>query len=141
MAHSSTRNRRTRVTTPVQRDTRSIARRSLLKRVYLPVSQLEDRRVFHPERAARVPRTLEGRPVHVRVKNPPRPEGIGGGFGERFAAAAAVPFGLSFADASRVVVCTRRKARREVLHANGVAGRRGLKPPRFNFWSKISCKG
>ena len=48
---------------------------------------------------------------------------------------------LSFADPSRVIVCLRRKIRREVIHAfkkNGKGGR-GQKRPKRNFYSAIGC--
>lgn len=46
--------------------------------------------------------------------------------------------GVQFADPRRVLVCLRRKMRREVLHAKSVAGGRVGKPRR-NVWSDVSC--
>lgn len=48
--------------------------------------------------------------------------------------------GLQFADPRRVLVCLRRKIRKEVLFAFGVGGQAGAKKkPRRNVASDISC--
>lgn len=46
---------------------------------------------------------------------------------------------LHFADPSRVVVCLRRRIRREVIHALRKNGKRGQKRPKRNFYSAIGC--
>lgn len=118
----------------------SFARRSLpLDRKLIEV---EDRRQFHPDGALRPSKRLTGVPARVVVKKPvPLKRGTGFSFGDEFTRYAVVPWQLSFEDSRRVVVCARRKVRKEVLHARGVAGARGLRRPRFNENSKISCKG
>lgn len=53
-----------------------------------------------------------------------------------------VPAGLRFQDARRVSVCRRRKARKEILHAMQVTGRRGVgrgKRRRRNRYSDVRC--
>lgn len=52
----------------------------------------------------------------------------------------AVPNRVSYARPQATPVCVRRDRRRQVLHALGVAGRRGLRPPRRNETSSISCR-
>lgn len=47
---------------------------------------------------------------------------------------------VGFERPDRVMICVRRKIRREVMHALGHAGKGGQKPPKFNFYSKISCR-
>lgn len=47
---------------------------------------------------------------------------------------------VAFKEASRVLACVRRKARKEVMFAKNKAGRAGQRKPRFNWLSKISCK-
>lgn len=47
---------------------------------------------------------------------------------------------VAFQDPQRVPVCVRRKQRKAVLHAKGVAGRKGLRPPRRNLTSNYSCR-
>lgn len=46
---------------------------------------------------------------------------------------------IGFVEPDRVLICARRKIRREVMHATGNAGKRGQKLPRRNFYSKIKC--
>lgn len=46
---------------------------------------------------------------------------------------------VKFQDPSGVLICVRRKVRREVLHAKGRAGGR-VRRPRRNEWSNISCR-
>lgn len=45
----------------------------------------------------------------------------------------------SFNVPGRVMVCVRRKIRREVLHALGRAGKGGGKKRRRNEWSNVKC--
>lgn len=126
---------------PVGRETNRFARRSLPLQRKSILTQIEDRRAYHPEGETRTPKKITGIPSRV-VVNRPRSlrDGRGLSFYDRVTAIPAVPVGLSFQDSTRVILCTRRKMRKEVLHAKGVAGTKGLKPPRFNYWSKISCK-
>lgn len=48
---------------------------------------------------------------------------------------------LAFSNPRDVLVCVRRKMRREVLHAFRKTGRGGgrKRPPRYNWFSKIKC--
>lgn len=46
---------------------------------------------------------------------------------------------VGFDQPKTVIRCIRRKQRKEVLHALKVAGRGGLKHPRRNVYSSISC--
>lgn len=47
---------------------------------------------------------------------------------------------LAFADAKQLPLCSKRKARRQVLHARGIAGGR-VRKPTFKEHSKVSCHG
>lgn len=47
---------------------------------------------------------------------------------------------IAFKDRKRVLVCVRRRVRREVLHASRKTGQRGQKRPRWNGWSRIKCR-
>lgn len=47
---------------------------------------------------------------------------------------------VRFEAPKKVLVCIRRKQRREVLHAKGIAGRRGLRMPRRSPYSSVSCR-
>lgn len=46
---------------------------------------------------------------------------------------------VAFTAPDRVLMCVRRKQRREVMFAKGKTGRRGQKRPKFNWFSRISC--
>lgn len=99
---------------------------------YLDYRPVQDRRLFSPD-PYRSPKTVLGllNPVKAarQVKNTPH----------RLAFRFVAPY--------RALICVRRQARKEVLHALGLVkkgrGRSGakLKRPRRNDWSAISCKG
>lgn len=102
-----------------------IARRSL------PLTVYEDRRLFHPDPLPaarsfnrRVARIVE----HPRNVNVPS-RLSGRSFSTRF----------SFDVPADVLVCVRRKIRKEVIHAIGKSGKAGQRPPRRNQWSDIHC--
>lgn len=101
-----------------------------------PVSLPTDLRVYNPEkRFSRSPLRFSGRPARVIVSPPsaplvsPKSRGI------------ALSSGLTFALPKRVALCVQRKTRKEVLHANKIAGKNGLKAPRRSANSSISCEG
>lgn len=103
------------------------------------LSEFEDRRTWHPEGIYRPARSFEA-PRH-RLKAVGVFSDGAVRRSERSRAFVGVPSGIGFEDARRVLVCVRRKTRKQVIHALGVAGRKGLRPPRFSEYSKISCKG
>lgn len=92
--------------------------------------ELEDRRLFSPDKSVRGPASIRRQQARLtqpvrRAKNPHRPSPLH-----------ALP---AFHMPERVALCVRRKIRKEVLHAFKVAGKSGLKKPRRNFWSKVKC--
>lgn len=93
-----------------------------------PLTMLEDRRVFHPERDYRPARTFS------RIDQ------------RRLVPASLVTDRimrsgqLRFAVPDKVVVCVRRKQRREVLHALRRTGKGAGAPRHRNYQSDISCK-
>lgn len=91
-----------------------------------------DRRFFHPD-PFNGPRINFSTPARLRVL--PRSSSSTWNRSDPF-----LSHRLGFHTPQRVALCVRRKARREVLHANRQAGRRGLRPPRRNAWSSISCR-
>lgn len=103
--------------------------------VSLPdLSSLDDR-YFHPEKAIRPARTVSGSPARV-VPLPPRSTP------KRPSGASLAPFrgsltSLSFAVPKRVLVCIRRKARREVILATGYGG--ANRSGRRSTFSHIRC--
>lgn len=101
--------------------------------------QYEDRREYYPkqlERPARSYRSPKSRvfpvssPQTRRVTHTSLTSGLFNPSVQTFA----------FAEPSQVLICERRRARKEVLHALRKAGKVGQKRPRYNDFSKISCK-
>ena len=86
------------------------------------LSQIEDRRSYHPLRSNRPAATLQAPAArHIMVSRP--------GF----------PGRLLFRAPAQVVVCVRRKIRKQVIHALRKAGRVGQRRPRFNRFSSVRC--
>jgi len=86
---------------------------------------IEDRRDFHPEQAARPARSFS-RSVHS-LAVPARRTGR-------------LPIGVTFHNPNKVLVCVRRKSRREVLFALGQTGKgSALGKRRRNQYSEIQC--
>lgn len=99
---------------------------------------IEDRRVYDPEGPWRPARAFSGDRARftvtgdVRRSNRPL---------KSFKYDPPVPVGVGFEIPRNVLICVRRNRRREVLHALRKTGRGGgQKPPRFNWYSKISCR-
>lgn len=82
------------------------------------------------------PRLSTGSRAHYVVSSSPVParsRRVG-------SAIAALTSRIGFKVPDRVLICVRRRRRREVIHALGVAGGR-VRRPRLNRFSSISCKG
>lgn len=102
---------------------------------------IEDRRTWHPEGINRPARLFHAPSARFRQIERPyrRPnEAVRSAAFTAFKSFA--PAGIAFQNPSRVLICVRRNIRREVLHARGVAGRSGLRPPRRSWSSGISCR-
>lgn len=93
---------------------------------------LGDRRLYHPVRRFRLPDVFVRRSsMRIEVAHPSRPMRLAEV--HRFAAP------------RDVMLCARRKERREVLFAHQYAGRgsgrrQRRQPKRRNYWSVISCR-
>lgn len=92
-----------------------------------PLPLIEDRRTFHPLGALRSAAATVKSARRIVTRDP-----VASFFGKQTKAR------LHFADPSRVVVCVRRKIRKEILHALGKAGK-GHKRPKRGPFSDISC--
>jgi len=103
--------------------------------------QVEDRRLYHPLGRSRpaagfflprhrlvVPRTPARRAMRVTA-----PLLVGPG-----AETSSVPIGIGFQAPRQVAVCIRRKTRREVIHAKGIAVSR-VRRPRRTEYSGVEC--
>lgn len=95
-----------------------------------PLQAYEDRRFFHPDRAMR--------PVVSFVRSASR---VVAKQRVKFVQPSQTKAILAFDEPRRVIVCLRRRIRREVLHASGFAGSgRPMRKPRRNALSSISCR-
>lgn len=90
---------------------------------------LEDRRQFHPMRAWRPAFSIPRAAARLVAKEPRNARRFG-------AQTRAV---IAFANPRRVLVCLRRKARREVLLALGQGGGRKGRKPRRTEYSDVRC--
>lgn len=52
-----------------------------------------------------------------------------------------LPWSLAFHMPANIAVCVRRKQRKQVMHARGIAGGRVSRPRRRTWVSSISCRG
>lgn len=91
------------------------------------LSDIEDRRQWSP---IDTPRTLNGMQFR-RLRQP----------GYTMDGMPSAIARIGFADPHRVVLCVRRKRRREIIFALGVGGRKGrrTRKPRRNKWSEVRC--
>lgn len=115
---------------------------------------LGDARRFDPEFSVRAPRALvrsasrvvSSRPVaHFPPgwRNPLDPdrstEELNRVIGEIERRVHRKPFKNYFDRPNQVVICLKRKIRREVMNAFGYAGETGFNPPKRTYWSRIIC--
>lgn len=114
---------------PQVRRTAPAGRQKILVSRYPDFRPVEDRRTFHPEGSYRPVRSINGNRVGVQpvTRKPQARAGI-------YPTSA-----LGFINPARVLICVRRQRRKQVLHALGLAGGRGFKPPKFNWTSGFSC--
>jgi len=91
----------------------------------IPLNPISDRRIFNPMRTVTLPNPNRAA-TRVVVDN----------YGKSIRAQTKAP--LRFAIPHKVDLCVRRKTRKQVIHAKGIAGTRTRKPRR-NFWSDIKC--
>lgn len=104
--------------------------------------QYEDRREFHPQGKQRPARSFNSFHHRLRVAGIPivevaRPAGYQQNFiTDNFEA---LPYKVGFVQPKRVLICVRRKIRREVMHALKFAGGTGQKKPKYNHYSSVSC--
>lgn len=101
--------------------------------------EIEDRRTFWPSSHAtdwEPARRLSGAPARLTVYprlNPTKKIAL------RPFKSVGLPFRIGFDRPSSVLVCVRRKQRREVLHARGRTGQ-AVRPGRRNVYSSITCR-
>lgn len=103
---------------------------NILSRHLTPLTQFEDRRTYHPDSIARNATSFFSNAHSLQV-----PIGkTGRELLEKFPSSR-----VGFTDAKNVLICVRRKQRKEVLHALKKTGKTGQKAPRRSFYSDIQC--
>lgn len=105
----------------------------------------EDRRTFHPEgknrpvfASPRYAARIMPKDIRVGHANRNRPNSSWGS--AVFVQPRQTKAILAFDMPDKVAVCVRRNRRKEVLHALGKAGSGGMRKPRRNATSAISCR-
>lgn len=101
----------------------------------LRMLEAEDRRHWRPDDGLAPARTFTGRPAGIKASAPRAHRGRG-----FFPRLEYPSFGVSFSAPWKVLVCVRRKVRREVLHALRFVGKgTGGGRHRRNQWSGVRC--
>lgn len=100
----------------------------------------DDGRRYHPSKPLHRPlRNLQGHQGHrLLVGNPTRSKALRRRQNARSMQFESVPYGIKFEEPNRLLLCIRRKRRKEVIHAIGRAGTK-VRPPRRNEYSGVSC--
>jgi len=143
MARGGSRSKRRRLgrdNSYITRDKRSLPLAYL--RVRGPLRLYEDRRRYDPEGRERSLRRFDGQRPRVSIARNPkvRPTRINHRRERLPGVWSQLPAGVRFENPEQVLVCARRKIRREVLHALRKSGKRGQKRPRITWKSKVHCK-
>lgn len=120
------------VSTPSLTPSFPLPRLSLI-RAFRPLTQVEDRRLYHPLGPARPARSLSGAP-HRLIVPKARPQARS----RSRLNINSVVHHIGFANPKKVLICIRRKMRREVLLAKGRGGG-GHRRPRRSHYSNIVC--
>lgn len=111
-----------------------------------PLRVYEDRREYHPQGSQRPARSFRATNHRLRVVGIPvlrakRPEGARYNFHKE--TWDPLPYRIGFVKPDRILICVRRKIRREVLNAmfgGGLgAASKLFKKPKYNEYSSISC--
>jgi hypothetical protein len=99
--------------------------------------EFEDRREWHPQGPTRPVRSFSKVTEYVQDNELHRGRGRADGIRVK---PYSDPARMAFRRPKEVPVCVRRKVRKEVIHANGNAGKTGQRRPRWNRNSKVRCK-
>lgn len=121
----------------------------------LPLNEYQDRRLWHPLGANRPAVSLTESYPQLTLKPPRRKmvvqwppqnpirrihgDDININTGEVVRWGAYDPFKISWANPYKMLICLKRKARREVMHASGMAGQSGFKKPKWTQYSYVRC--
>lgn len=139
-----------------QRDTPKIASPLLLSRLTHPLPSplklIEDRRTYHPQGPNRPARSLTKANHQLKVAAPKKkPTVIRGPGGAPMKSAArpkpfnplrpfsSLPATVGFRSPKQVIICLKRKVRKEVIFAKKLSGKGSRSSRRRNNWSSIRC--
>lgn len=123
----------------------------LLRARSSPLSLYEDRRLWHPLGANAWPRSITSSDPRIVEFPTPRPDiwrKIGtypkpGLPWKKMAREsqkyAPVTTKLTWEDPYKMIICLKRKARREIMNALGMAGKTGFKKPKYTQFSYVKC--
>lgn len=93
-------------------------------RISTPLQQISDRRIFHPDRLVRNAVSTLNAPHALAVANP---------YSRKLSS------NVRFQNPHKVLVCIRRKIRKQILFAKGGAGSRKMRRPTYNYYSSVRC--
>lgn len=115
---------------------------AVLAPLSVPLTEIEDRRTFHPLGRFRPPRLVNGVAAQVGLVNRGKPSVASPSLSKFNRSLRSQTKALvAFQEPDRVVMCLRRKQRREVLHAKGIAGSKmRFRAPRRTPFSEVSCR-
>lgn len=105
-----------------------------------PLTEIEDRRRHDPDGYYRPAKDLMGRIAPLSVSADRRKPSKYQYSLKKSYPSLFEPTFQTFKYPRKVLICMRRKARKEVLHAFKKTGRRGQRKPRRNWYSSISCR-
>lgn len=95
-----------------------------------PLTQLEDRRAFHPERSGRPAGAVQRSNGRLVIPAAPSP---------KTHQRARLPVSVGFAVPEKVALCVRRRTRKEVLFAKRLTAKGARGNRRRNQWSDVKC--
>lgn len=105
--------------------------------------EIEDRRTFHPEGYARPARSFNDSRHRLTIYRTPKTSVyLKGGYQSPFGVKKlfdTLPTGIQFRTPYKVLICVRRKIRKEVIFAKNQAGRGGQRSPHYSEYSTVRC--
>lgn len=90
----------------------------------VPDQAIEDRRRYHPLKQYAPPQATRRSAARLVLRG---------------AVALGTKAPVGFRAPAKVMLCIRRKQRKEVMHATKNAGKGGLRKPKRNIWSDVKC--
>lgn len=118
------------LTEPVVRPSpKFVASRPLVAKQSPDLRPVEDRRAYDPSGIYRSARKRSGAQATIKLRTPQRSQALKASYPS---------YQIGFSQPKQVIVCVRRKIRKEVMIAKRKTRRAGVKGRR-NYWSDIQC--